>query len=139
MAKLDPSLSIPTASSKSESWIQWHKDLKKMFGKKKANSIWVYAWSQRGGIKGTANTNELRNYMDGQGVNITTTALNEIADVVGNVLDFSFGIGKIVIIGTCSVVGLLLISVLIKLFKNPNQPLNVSALPIPPQLGQTKK
>ena len=77
--------------------------------------------------------------MDGQGVNISTTALNEIADVVGNVLDFSFGIGRVVTIGVCSVVGLLLISVLIKLFKNPNQPLNVSALPIPPQLGQPKK
>ena len=138
MAKLDPSLSIPTASSKSESWIQWHKDLKKMFGKKKANSIWVYAWSQRGGIKGTANTNELRNYMDGQGVNISTTALNEIADVVGNVLDFSFGIGRVVIIGTLSVVGLILIGILVKLFRNPNQQLNIGALPVPPQIGQPK-
>ena len=75
--------------------------------------------------------NELRNYMDGQGVNISTTALNEIADVVGNVLDFSFGIGKIVIIGTLSVVGLVLLSILIKLFKNPKQQLNLNTLPIP--------
>lgn len=138
MAKLDPSLSIPTASSKSESWIQWHKDLKRIFGKKKANSIWLYAWSNRGGINGVADTNELRGYMDGQGVNITTTAINEIADVVGNVLDFSFGIGKIVIIGTCSFVGLILLLTLIRLFKNPNQQLDVSALPLPPQLAQPK-
>ena len=34
--KLNPSKTIPTASSKSENWIQWHKDLKKVFGKKKA-------------------------------------------------------------------------------------------------------
>ena len=131
MAKLDPSLSIPTASSKSESWIVWHKDLKRMFGKKKANSIFVYAWAKRGGINGVANTNELRGYMDTQGVNISTTDFKEITDVVGNLLDFSFGIGKIVIIGTLSVVGLVLLSILIKLFKNPQQQLNLNTLPNP--------
>ena len=120
MAKLDPSLSIPTASSKSESWIVWHKDLKRMFGKKKANSIFVYAWAKRGGINGVANTNELRGYMDTQGVNISTTDFKEITDVVGNLLDFSFGIGKIVIIGTLSVVGLVLLSILIKILMGFN-------------------
>lgn len=131
MAKLDPSLSIPTASSKSESWIVWHKDLKKCLAKKKANSIFVYAWAKRSGINGVANTNELRGYMDTQGVNISTTDFKEITDVVGNLLDFSFGIGKIVIIGTLSVVGLVLLSILIKLFKNPQQQLNLNTLPNP--------
>ena len=126
MAKLDPSL-----SSKSASWIVWHTDLKRMFGKTKANSIFVYAWAKRGGINGVANTNELRGYMDTQGVNISTTDFKEITDVVGNLLDFSFGIGKIVIIGTLSVVGLVLLSILIKLFKNPKQQLNLNTLPIP--------
>jgi hypothetical protein len=37
-----------------------------------------------------------------------------------------------------SVVGLILIGILVKLFRNPNQQLNVSALPVPPQLGQPK-
>ena len=138
MAKLDPSLSIPSASSKSENWIQWHKDLKKIFGKKKANSIWLYAWAKRGGIKSPANTSVLRDYMDGQGVNITTTSLGELSDSIGNVLDFGFGIGKVVIIGTMSIVGLILIGILVKLFRNPNQQLNIGALPIPPQIGQPK-
>ena len=136
--KLDPSKSIPTASSKSENWIQWHKDLKKIFGKKKANSIWLYAWAKRGGIKSPANTNELRGYMDGQGVDITTTSLGELSDSIGNVLDFGFGVTKVVIIGTLSLTGLILIGILVKLFKNPNQQLNIGALPIPPQLGQPK-
>ena len=137
--KLDPSLSVPTASSKPENWIQWHVDLRKIFGKKKANSIWLYAWAKRGGVNSTANTSSLRSYMDKQGVDITTTKLNEITDVVGNVLDFGFGVGKVVIIGTLSVVGLILLSILIKLFRNPNQKLNVTALPtVPQQLTQPK-
>ena len=135
--KLDPSQTIPTASSKAENWIQWHKDLKKVFGKKKANSIWLYAWAKRGGVKSSANTSALRDYMDGQGVNVTTTSLGELSDAVGNVLDFGLGIGKIVIIGSLSVVGLILVLILIRLFKNSNQPLNISAIPIP-QLPQSK-
>jgi hypothetical protein len=136
--KLDPSKTIPTSSSKSENWIQWHIDLKKIFGKKKANSVWLYAWAKRGGVKSSANNNELRNYMDKQGVDITTTALGELSDSIGNVLDFGFGIGKIVVIGSLSVAGLILIGILVKLFSNPNQQLNLSALPKPPQLGQQK-
>lgn len=76
--------------------------------------------------------------MDKQGVDITTTAFGELSDSIGNVLDFGFGIGKIVIIGSLSVVGLILIGILVKLFSNPNQQLNISALPKPPQLGQQK-
>jgi hypothetical protein len=136
--KLDPSQSIPTASSKAENWIQWHRDLKKMFGKKKANSIWLYAWAKRGGIKSSANTSGLRDYMDSQGVDITTTALGELSDKIGNVLDFGFGVGKVVLIGSLSVVGLILIAILVKLFRNPNQKIDISALPIPPQMIQPK-
>ena len=136
--KLDPSQTIPTATSKSENWIQWHKDLKKIFGKKKANSLWLYAWAKRGGINSSANDSVLREYMDSQGVDITTTALGELSDTIGNVLDFGFGIGKVMIIGTLSVVGLILIGILVKLFRNPNQQLNIGALPVPPQIGQPK-
>jgi hypothetical protein len=129
--KLDPSKTIPTASSNSENWIQWHKDLKKVFGKKKANSIWLYAWAKRAGINSSANTSGLGDYMDSQGVDITTTALGELSDKIGNVLDFGFGIGKIVIIGSLSVAGLILIGILVKLFRNPNQSFNISSIPIP--------
>lgn len=136
--KLDPSQSIPTASSKAENWIQWHRDLKKMFGKKKANSIWLYAWAKRGGVKSSANTSTLRDYMDKQGVDVTTTALGELTDKIGNVLDFGFGVGKIIIIGGLSVVGLILLSILVKLLRNPNQKIDISALPIPQQVLQSK-
>lgn len=137
--KLDPSLSVPTASSKPENWIQWHVDLRKIFGKKKANSIWLYAWAKRGGIKSSANTSSLRDYMDKQGIDITTTKLNEITDVVGNVLDFQLGLNKVVIVGVLSLVGLILLTILIKLARFPTQKLNITALPsIPQQLTKPK-
>ena len=136
--KIDPSKNIPTASSKSENWIQWHIDLRKMFGKKKANSIWLYAWAKRGGVKSSANTPALRDYMDKQGVDVSTTSLGELTDAIGNVLDFGFGVGKIVIIGSLSLVGLILVGILVKLFRNPNQKINIGALPVPPQLIQPK-
>ena len=136
--KLDPSKTIPTASSKPENWIQWHKDLKKIFDKKKSNSIWLYAWAKRGGVNSPANTRSLREYMDGQGVDITTTSLGELSDKIGNVLDFGFGVGKIIIISGLSVTALILIGILVKLFKNPNQQLNISALPVPPQIANPK-
>ncbi len=135
--KIDPSKNIPTASSKSENWIQWHKDLKKIFGKKKANSLWLYAWAKRGGIKSSANTTALRDYMDKQGVDVTTTSINKLADSIGNVLDFGFGVGKVVLIGGLSVVGLILIVNLVRLFKNPNQPLGLG-LPASSPLPQIK-
>jgi hypothetical protein len=136
--KLDPSQTIPTASSKSENWIQWHKDLKKIFGKKKANSLWLYAWAKRGGINSSANTSVLRDYMDSQGVDITTTALGELSDKIGNVLDFGFGVGKVFVIGSLSIVGLILIGILVKLYRNPKQQLNISAIPMPTKIGQPK-
>jgi hypothetical protein len=136
--KLDPSKTIPTASSNSENWIQWHKDLKKIFNKKKANSIWLYAWAKRGGVNSSANKSVLRGYMDGEGVDITTTALGELSDAIGNVLDFGFGVGKVVVIGGLSIVGLILLGILVKLFRNPNQKLNISALPVPTQIAQPK-
>lgn len=135
--KIDPSKNIPTASSKSENWIQWHKDLKKIFGKKKANSLWLYAWAKRGGVKSSANTSALRDYMDGQGVDVTTTSINKLADSIGNVLDFQFGVAKVVVIGGLSVVGLILIVNLVRLFKNPNQPLSLG-LPASSPLPQIK-
>jgi hypothetical protein len=129
--KLDPSKTIPTASSKPENWIQWHKDLKKMFGKKKANSIWVFAWGKRGAIDSHSNTYDLRSYMNGQGVDISTTGWKEIGDSYLNFTNWTWGVSKGFLVGTGVLVSLILIAILVKLFRNPNQKLNVTALPIP--------
>ena len=75
--------------------------------------------------------------MDKQGVDITTTSLNKLADSIGNVLDFGFGVGKVVAIGSLSLVGLILIGILVRLFRNPSKPLNIS-LPASSQIPQIK-
>ena len=122
--KIDPSKKIPTASSNGSSWIQWHKDLKEVFGTKKANSVWVYAWGKRGGQTSSANTSDLRNYMSGEGVNVDTTTLNALGDSVDSVFE---GIGNIasmtsyVIIGVGVFSFVLLARALYGLTKDPNK------------------
>ena len=122
--KIDPSKKIPTASSSGASWVQWHKDLVDIFGKKKANSIWVYAWSKRGGKTSPANTTALRQYMSENGVSVDTTTLSSMGDSIDSVFE---GIGNFatvtgyVIIGVGAVSFLLLAKALYGLTKDPNK------------------
>jgi hypothetical protein len=122
--KIDPSKKIPTASSSGASWVQWHKDLVDIFGKKKANSIWVYAWSKRGGKTSPANTSALRQYMSENGVSVDTTTLSSLGDSIDSVFE---GIGNFatvtgyVIIGVGAVSFLLLARALYGLTKDPNK------------------
>lgn len=133
--KIDPSKKIPTASSNGATWIQWHKDLKEIFGKKKANSIWVYAWGKRGGKNSPANTNALRSYMSGEGVNVDTTTLSSLGDTLDSVFE---GIGNFASVTGYVIIGLGVLSVflvgraLYGLTKDPNktieQALKIGAL-----------
>jgi hypothetical protein len=122
--KIDPSKKIPTASSNGSSWVQWHKDLKEIFGKKKANSIWIYAWGKRGGKTSPANTSALRSYMSGEGVNVDTTTLSALGDTVDGVFE---GIGNFasvtgyVIIGVGVVSFFIVARALYGLTKDPNK------------------
>lgn len=132
--KADPSVNIPTASSSSENWIQWHKELKRVFGKKTANSLWVFAWAKRGGKNAEANTSKTRVYMKSQGVNIDTTKLNEAFDNVRSAINQGLSITKWVIIGSLGVGAILFILILRKLLQNPNSTLPQVIVPnIPKQ------
>ena len=86
--KTDPTTNIPKYNSKSEDWIQWHKDLRQNFGKKVANSLWIKAWRIRG--NSSANTSDLRKYLDGQGIKISESAWDSIVDLGVGVSD-AFG------------------------------------------------
>lgn len=130
--KIDPSKNIPVSSSKSEEWIQWHKDLKKMFGKKKANSIWVFAWAKRGGINSPANTNSLSTYMESQGVDVQRTTLEEIGESISEITSGVFTFGKWVVIGGMILTGIVLLRIFIVLTRNPNKTMQ-SALVLSPQ------
>jgi hypothetical protein len=114
MKKLDPSLTVPTARSESQDWIEWHKQLKKVFGKKAANGIWVYAWSKRGGIDSKANTRTLANYMEGQGVDFDRTSWDEVTETI---LDFGTGFST-ALKWTGIIVGGVVLVILIRIFWN---------------------
>jgi hypothetical protein len=113
MARLDPSKNIPTRSSEAQDWISWHKSLKRMFGKKTANELWVYAWSKRGGVDSNANTGRLRDYMGGQGVDVQRTTLDAIRDTGVSIIDTTLTIGKWALIGGGVIVGAFLIRILL--------------------------
>ena len=119
--KINPSENIPKASSTSESWVQWHVDLKKMFGKKKANSIWVYAWSKRGGVNSEANTRTLANYMQKQGVDIDRTLFDQTTETIADFTSGVFTIGKVVLIGGLVLGGVVLLTALNSLRKDPSK------------------
>lgn len=131
---IDPSRSIPTASSESQQWIQWHKSLRKVFGKKQANDIWVYAWSKRGGKNAKANTVDTRNYMSKQGVELDKTALSSLADFgdsVGSFFGGMFSIWKWAMIGGAVIGTVILVRILWKMSKNPNKSLGQIAMVTP--------
>jgi hypothetical protein len=132
--KADPSQNIPTASSTSESWIQWHKELKRVFGKKTANSLWSFAWAKRGGKNADANTSKTRMYMKSQGVNIDTTKLNEAFDNVKASINQGISVAKWVAIGGLGIGLIIFILILRKLLQNPSASIpNVIVPNIPKQ------
>ena len=83
--RVDPSKVIPTSDDNAESWIVFHKALKSWFGKQSANAYFLKFWNQRAGAGTSADTRDLREYMDDQGVDLTT-------DFKGEMTDFGMGI-----------------------------------------------
>jgi len=93
---MNPTQIIPTKSSSSQSWIQWHKAMKSRYGKKDANALFVKAWDLRGGAGSDASTNELRVYMKDNGVVLDTTSIEDIVDTTQSGLD---GLGSFFTMG----------------------------------------
>lgn len=85
--------SIPVQSSQSADWIQWHKALKKRFGKLQANQLWLKAWGFRG--TSNSNTSELRSYMKDNGVTLDTNILGKAKDIQNSVFDTIGGALKV--------------------------------------------
>jgi hypothetical protein len=127
MAKVDPSRNIPTGSSQSQDWIEWHKALRKTFGKKEANAIWVFAWSKRGGIDSAANTGDLNSYLKTQDIDIDRSTLAEAAESFGDFADSFMSIGKWATIITVGVGTLILIKILMSIMKNPKKSVGSAA------------
>ena len=97
----DPTKIIPTKTSASQSWIEWHRAMRGRYGKKQANILFVKAWELRGGAGTSASTNELRQYMADNDVVLDTTTMESVTDTayagLDSVGDF-FTMGKYVTI-----------------------------------------
>ena len=101
--RVDPSKVIPTSDDNAESWIVFHKALKRWFGKQSANAYFLKFWNQRAGAGTSADTHDLREYMDGEGVDLTTDFKGEMTDFGLGIVDW-FGdtanVLRAVVIGT---------------------------------------
>jgi len=76
---------VPSFGASAAKWIQFHKELRKIFTKREANMYWLKAWNNTGGdSQSTANTSALRDYMSGQGVQITAS---NFFDSAGDAID----------------------------------------------------
>jgi len=104
MAKSDPRSSIPKSTSGADAWLQWHKDLKRVFDKKTANSIWTAAWQKRG--SNSANTNTLREHLAKNGLEIDKSMWDSVVDTgvgIGDEFASIFKVGKWIGIGLLAV------------------------------------
>lgn len=125
---VDPIQTLPDKNSTGDQWIQWHKALKRRYGKKQANSLFLLAWEKRKGsgnvlTGSSANTQPLREYLSKEGINISgegvmdyaADALDNFEDVFGGI----FGAGKAAAIVIAIVILIPIALLLINVAKNP--------------------
>ena len=118
---------MPTALSTDDQWIDWHVILRKRFGNKTANRLWLKCWIARGGKTSNANTQELREYMKKQGFNIETTTLESLGDTVSGYFDTIGDVIKWTLIGG----GVLAAIVIIMVLRKPKETAQVIAMATP--------
>jgi hypothetical protein len=92
--KADPTR-IPQRGDTADVWKNWHETLKSNFGKKTANQLFIQNWKVRGTT--SVSTNSLRDYLKDNGIEISTTAIQDIVDKGSDITDFfgdTFKVGK---------------------------------------------
>lgn len=86
--------SIPDKNSSDQYWMNWHNDLKKAFGQKKANEALVVAFAYN--ASSSAKTKDLFRYGQSQGLNLETNLLGDAGRIIEGVKDSISGVtGKI--------------------------------------------
>lgn len=114
-------LDVPTKLSLAPIWMEWYKTLKRNFGHKAANNLFLKAWEKRAGDD--ANTSDLRVWAKSEGMLIESTSvfgdLKDFRAGIGNYIGDMFMLGKYAAIGTVAVVGLMLVLMAIKIGRDP--------------------
>lgn len=100
--------SMPNLKSKDIEWINWYDKLSSRYGRRDAASIFLAAWRKRGSKE--ANTTDLRDRLNDDGIKISENVFQEIADkgdsisdAFGNMMKIgkytAFAVGGILILG----------------------------------------
>jgi|TARA_Y100000114_G_scaffold157153_1_gene187469 hypothetical protein len=100
---------IPSFTSSDNAWILWHENLKKVFGRKKANALYVANWDAQRGGSSSANTSKLRKYLEKNGIKISGGVIGDTGDFFGGVGDYFgdiFTVGKYLGIGLAVIVAI---------------------------------
>ena len=84
--------STPTKNSSASSWKQWHSTLIRCFGKSGANDVWVMAWDRYGRSNPNAYSTSLGTYMQSQGVSISQSGGEHIANAYSNIFSSIGGV-----------------------------------------------
>jgi hypothetical protein len=85
---------LPDKNSSDQYWMNWHNDLRKNFGQKKANEAFVVAFAYN--ASSSAKTKDLFRYGQSQGLNLETNLLGDAGRIIEGVQDSISGItGKI--------------------------------------------
>lgn len=119
---------MPKATSGSDEWQQWHIQLKKRFGKKSANMIFVKAWEARAGKNSAASSDELRAYMRDQGVDLDTTVLQDVIDSTSGITDFFGDVIKAGAITGYAITGIVVVGLAMLVFNIAKQPLEAAKI-----------
>jgi hypothetical protein len=108
---------IPDKNSSDQYWIAWHGDMKKMFGKEKANEAFIVAFAYR--ASSAAKTKTLFNYGKTQGLDLETNLIGDAGRIIQGVEKGISGItgkiGKIFKVGG-TVITVMVILILIPVF-----------------------
>ena len=106
---------VPIQNSSDLLWITWYDDLKKTFGKKKANALFASNWDSQNGDGSNANTTDLRAHLKDNGLDISGGVLGEAKDKIFGVSDyfgdyftvakwFGIGLGGIIVVSVGALV-----------------------------------
>ncbi len=114
---------IPTNKNTAAVWMEWHKVLKRKFGQKTANSLFMKAWDKNIKEDSDANTSDLRMWAKDEGMYIESdSVIGDLKDFragIGDYIGDFFKLGKYAAIGTVCVVGVMLILIAIKVGRDP--------------------
>lgn len=122
MSAIKPIDLLPTVNSTYQDWISYHESLKDHYGKNDAKIVFTRTWSERG--TSDANTSELREYLESEGIEIDAGFVGGAFDGmlgVGDFISSKFKLGSTIFFVTLVVVIAIVVFALYNVAKDPNK------------------